>query len=81
MMQNWLNDTVLEGADVKLIPLTESHADALVKASSDGNLWELWFTSVPSEESVSGYIAFALEEKEAGRSLPFVVYTSRNVVN
>ena len=72
-MQNWLYDTVLEGAHVKLIPLTESHADALVTAASDGELWELWFTSVPSKDNVSGYIAFALEEKKAGRSLPFVV--------
>jgi len=72
-MQNWLYDTVLEGSHVKLIPLTESHAGALVKAASDGSLWELWYTSVPGKDNVSGYIAFALEEKKAGRALPFVV--------
>ena len=70
---NWLYDTILEGELVTLRPLREDDADQLVKAASDGNLWELWYTSVPGKESVGGYIDFAMREKEAGRALPFVV--------
>ncbi len=72
-MTNWLQDTELSGKFVTLIPLQESHRNSLVEAASDGKLWELWFTSVPSEQTVGSYIDFALSEKKFGRSLPFVV--------
>ncbi|ANO34625.1 GCN5 family acetyltransferase [Vibrio breoganii] len=49
------------------------HADALVIAASDGELWNLWFTSVPSAETVSRYIDTALEQQALGLAVPFVV--------
>ena len=52
-MQTWLNPVVLEGNLVKLEPLETTHVPALLEAASDGNLWELWYTSVPSEETVN----------------------------
>lgn len=69
----WLNDVVLEGKDVQLIPLRESHREDLLKAASDGELWNLWFTSVPSEATIDLYIQTALHEKKAGRALPFTI--------
>lgn len=72
-MKNWLQDTELLGKFVTLIPLQKSHRNSLIEAASDGKLWELWFTSVPSKETVDSYIDFALSEKDLGRSLPFVV--------
>ncbi|MGF1742421.1 GNAT family N-acetyltransferase [Vibrio profundum] len=69
----WLQEVELESQNVKLIPLREDHSVALVKAASDGELWNLWFTSVPSTEIVDSYIANALEQKSKGMSLPFVV--------
>ncbi|KAA3606181.1 MAG: N-acetyltransferase [Calditrichaeota bacterium] len=72
-MTNWLKDIELSGKFVTLIPMQKSHRNSLVEAASDGKLWELWFTSVPSEQTVDNYIDFALSEKELGRSLPFVV--------
>lgn len=72
-MNNWLEDIELEGELIKLVPLTLEYKDALVEAASDGELWNLWFTSVPSAKTVDAYLNFALKEKEAKRSLPFVV--------
>ena len=61
------------GEKVSLIPLQTRHADDLVKAASDGELWNLWYTGVPSADSVREYIQFALNEQILGRSLAFVV--------
>lgn len=72
-MSDWLKQTKLIGKNVELVPLEKSHRDSLLEVSNDGKLWKLWFTSVPSEDSVDAYIKFALEEQEKGRALPFVV--------
>ena len=69
----WLKEVELESASVKLLPLRTSHADALIDAASDGNLWELWFTSVPTKHTINDYIADALNQQAMGLSLPFVV--------
>lgn len=69
----WLKDVELETENVKLVPLNMGHNDALVEAASDGELWKLWFTSVPSAESVADYISTALDQKAKELSLPFVV--------
>jgi RimJ/RimL family protein N-acetyltransferase len=69
----WLKDVELNSDVVRLAPLRKEHRDALVNAAADGKLWTLWFTSVPSEESIDDYIETALQDKKAGRSLSFVV--------
>ena len=72
-MNNWLSDIELEGELIKLIPLKKEHRNDLIKAASDGSLWNLWFTSAPSERAIDHYIEFALSEKAAHRALPFVI--------
>lgn len=72
-MNKWLNEIELVGDVVKLIPLKSEHKDALIEAASDGELWNIWFTSVPSRANVDEYINFAQVEFEADRALPFVV--------
>jgi len=37
-MDTWLEETTLEGNNVKLVPLDKSYRDKLVKAASDGML-------------------------------------------
>ena len=68
-----LNDITLELENIKLAPLSKSHFDGLMEASKDGNLWELWYTSVPDKENLGSYIEKALNEKENKKSFPFVV--------
>lgn len=69
----WLKEVELESESIRLIPLTKEHSKALLEASSDGELWKLWFTSVPSTENIDSYIANALEQQSKGLALPFVV--------
>lgn len=73
MANPWFNPTELVGKNVKLLPLEKEHRDALLAAASDGKLWNLWFTSVPSEQTIDAYIETALKEQNQGVSLPFVV--------
>jgi N-acetyltransferase len=72
----------LEGHGVRLEPLTPEHRDALVAAATDGKLWELWFTSVPTPQEAAGYINDALTGQRLGHMLPWVVreLESRGVI-
>ena len=63
---------ILESERIRLRPLRASDAKALVLAASDGELWNLPFTVVPSAETIDGYIRTALEGRDAGTVLPFV---------
>jgi N-acetyltransferase len=63
----------LEGHGVRLEPLTAAHARDLEVAASDGQLWELWYTSVPAPSDVAAYIEAALAGQAAGRMLPWAV--------
>ena len=58
---------------MRLEPLTTAHRDGLTTAATDGRLWELWFTSVPTPDETTRYIADALAGQEAGHMLPWVV--------
>ncbi len=64
---------VLEGHGVRLEPLAREHHDGLVAAASDGELWKLWFTSVPEPEQAHAYISAALAGQQAGHMLPWAV--------
>lgn len=72
-MKKWLNPIELTGNIVKLIPLQASHKEALLEAASDGDLWKLWFTSVPSSKNIDAHLDFAFQEAAADRALAFVV--------
>jgi len=63
----------LEGNGVRLEPLSENHRDGLAAAASDGRLWELWYTSVPSPDDTAKYIADALTGQKSGQMLPWAV--------
>lgn len=72
-MQTWLSPITLEGNLVKLVPLQKSHKKDLLDAASDGKLWELWFTSVPSEKNIDAYLEDALNAQEEGSAQPWVI--------
>ena len=63
----------LEHDGVRLEPLTREHRDAIAKAAADGELWKLWFTTVPAPAETDNYISVALAGLEAGHMLPFAV--------
>jgi RimJ/RimL family protein N-acetyltransferase len=63
----------LEGHGVRLEPLTAGHEPALRAAVADGELWKLWFTTVPEPGKVGAYISTALEGQKQGHMLPWAV--------
>jgi N-acetyltransferase len=65
----------LEGYGVRLEPLETSHAEALVAAAADGEVWKLWYVAAADlvPERVGTYVEFALEGKRSGSQLPWVV--------
>ena len=65
--------TPLEGNRITLRPLQYADADALVHAAEDGELWNLTVTIVPSPTTVDAYLKKALDGRDAGTVLPFVI--------
>ena len=63
----------LESHDLRLEPLTAAHRDELAAACADGELWRLWFTSVPKPEEAETYVAHALAGQQNGDMLPWAV--------
>ena len=61
----------LSGRYVVLEPLSLDHHDGLVAAASDGELWNLWYTSVPQPAGMRAEIERRLALQEAGKMLPF----------
>ncbi len=63
----------LEGCGVRLEPLGHEHEAGLIAAATDGELWKLWFTSVPEPPHTRAYIDAALEGQRAAHMLPWAV--------
>src|SRR5271154_3846303 len=63
----------LHGRHVSLVPLGVSHHDDLVEAVKDGNLWELWYTTVPAPDGMRAEIDRRLGLQERGSMIPFAV--------
>lgn len=67
----FLEPLTLTGRHVILEPLAEEHHDGLVEAATDGELWKLWYTSVPAPEHMAAEIRRRLDLQEQGSMLPF----------
>lgn len=68
-----LRPVTLSGSHATLVPLSHSHAAALSEAVKDGELWNLWYTFVPSPDSMSAEIERRLALQASGSMLPFTV--------
>ncbi|HMV95327.1 MAG TPA: GNAT family N-acetyltransferase [Anaerolineales bacterium] len=73
MKTRWIQPVTLTGAHVVLEPLSLEHLDGIKEAVLDGELWKLWFTSIPSPETAETYIRSALELRENAGWMAFVV--------
>jgi len=49
----------LTGPHARLEPLSPAHLAALSEAADDGQLWKLWYTSVPAPERMGTTLADA----------------------
>ena len=68
-----INPITLEGHGIRLEPLTLEYEADLSVVAADGELWNLWFTSVPNPDETRAYIETALAGYQAGYMLPWAV--------
>ena len=61
----------LSGRLVTLEPLSHEHRDGLAEAARDGEMWRLWYTTVPTPDRVEAEIERRLELQRLGSMLPF----------
>ncbi|MDO9401093.1 MAG: GNAT family protein [Polaromonas sp.] len=61
----------LTGRHARLVPLSHAHHDDLVEAVKDGELWKLWYTTIPPPEKMSAEIDRRLGLLTSGSMLPF----------
>ena len=73
MKNKWIGPVTLSGSKVVLEPLALEHLEGIISAVRDGELWKLWFTSIPSPEKAEEYINTALEMRENSGAMPFVI--------
>jgi len=69
----WPEPITLSGKHATLVPLERSHAAALAEAVRDGELWKLWYTSIPAPERMAAEIERRLGLQAQGSMLPFAV--------
>jgi len=63
----------LHGQSVSLVPLAHAHHDDLVEAVKDGELWTLWYTTVPPPGRMRTEIDRRLGLQAQGSMVPFAV--------
>ena len=63
----------LLGKHVQLVPLNASHHDDLCEAVRDGELWNHWYTAIPTPEGMAAEIARRLDLQAKGSMCPFAV--------
>jgi RimJ/RimL family protein N-acetyltransferase len=73
----FIEPVTLTGRHVQLEPLAAGHHDALAAAASDGELWKLWYTSVPSPQALRSWLEAALAMRAQG-DMPFVIRDMRD---
>jgi RimJ/RimL family protein N-acetyltransferase len=76
----WPEPLSLKGAHVRLEPLAKSHCAGATEAVKDGELWRLWYTSVPSPEGMMKEIDRRLGLQAKGFMLPFTVFDAAGVI-
>jgi RimJ/RimL family protein N-acetyltransferase len=69
----WLEPVTLNGPSARLEPLDHRHRSDLIEAVKDGELWRLWYTSIPAPEKMDAEIDRRRGLQAAGSMLPFAV--------
>ena len=72
-MSRWIEPVTLAGQHVKLVPLSVEHEAPIAAAAADGELWKLWYTSVPAPGATRAWIDAALAMRDNLGAHPFAV--------
>ena len=70
----WLEPVTLQGPHARLEPLSRGHCEGLTEAVKDGELWKLWYTSVPTPENMEKEIARRLALQADSSMLPWTLF-------
>ena len=74
----WIEPVSLQGANVRLLPLSQAHDAGLRAAVADGKLWALWYTNIPDPDGMPAEIERRLALQAQGSMLPFTVFDATN---
>jgi N-acetyltransferase len=74
MNEHWIDPIFLLGKHVTLEPMELRHVKDLQAAARDGQLWKLWYTSIPAPENTRAYVKAALQKRDQCGELPFVIH-------
>jgi RimJ/RimL family protein N-acetyltransferase len=69
----WISPLTLSGKIIRLEPLAPAHRDDLAEAVQDGELWNLWYTFIPSPADMQDAIETRLAQTATGATMPFAV--------
>ncbi|MGB0411004.1 MAG: GNAT family N-acetyltransferase [Pikeienuella sp.] len=72
-MSIWPEPFSVIGTHVAAVPLSMDHHDDLKEAAADGELHRLWYTTIPSPDSVAAEIERRLALQATGTMLPFAI--------
>ena len=72
-MNPWISPISLSAPHVQLVPLSHAHHDALVESVRDGELWNHWYTAIPTPEAMGAEITRRLDLQAKGSMCPFAV--------
>lgn len=68
-----VNSNIVEGKFIKLIPLELYHLDELYESGKDPQIWQYNINNIQSKDHMKAYILKALEGKEKGAAIPYVL--------
>jgi RimJ/RimL family protein N-acetyltransferase len=77
-MSRWIEPVVLSGEHVKLVPLAPEHEAGIMAAAADGELWKLWYTSVPAPDGTRKWFDAAFAMRDTLGAHPFAVIDAKN---
>jgi RimJ/RimL family protein N-acetyltransferase len=72
-MAGFSDSVTLTGQRASLVPLSQAHCGQLMDSVRDGELWNLWYTSIPSPDGMAAEIDRRLELHRRGSMIPFAV--------
>src|SRR3984957_9210843 len=76
----WPDPVSLSGPHAQLKRLSHDHCDGLTEAVKDGEVWKLWYTSIPKAEDMRKEIDRRLGLQASGAMLPFTVFDAEGKI-
>src|SRR5580698_1958560 len=76
-MSRWIEPVTLVGEHVKLVPLGLEHQSGIAAAAADGELWKLWYTSVPTPDTTRAWLDSAFAMRDSLGAHPFAVIDAK----